>query len=146
MMHVPYKGAAPALTALLGNEAQVVALGAGVGAPYVKAGKLRALAVSGRARLRAFPDIPSFAEAGLAEDAAANNWWAVVAPADTPDAVVLKLREGLVKALSQPKVAARIEELGALPAPDTPEQMARRLQREALYWRKVVRDTGVKVD
>jgi len=145
MMHVPYKGAAQALTAVLGEEVQMLAIGAGVGAPHVRTGKLRMLAISGSHRSSAFPDVPTFAQAGL-HDIVASNWWAVAAPADMPADTVQRFRDELARAMTQPGIAQRLQELGAVPVLNTPGEMALQLQREALFWGQMVRETRVKLD
>lgn len=98
MTHVPYKGAAQVVTALLGNEVQFYLAGAGVGTAQVKEGHLRALAVSNPHRLDALPDTPTFAEVGI-KGINASNWWGVVAPLGTPSPVVARLREALCAAV-----------------------------------------------
>ncbi|MEI6304118.1 MAG: tripartite tricarboxylate transporter substrate binding protein [Betaproteobacteria bacterium] len=145
MTHIAYKGAAQALTALLANEVQLLAIGAGVGAPHVKSGKLRALAVSGGKRLAAFPDAQTFAEAGISEEAS-GNWWGVAAPTGTPKEVIQQFHLALRDALAEPKIRARLSELGAVPVGNSPAEMRRQLEQEAKVWAKVVRDVDAKLD
>jgi tripartite-type tricarboxylate transporter receptor subunit TctC len=133
------------LTGVLTNEAQFLAIGAGVGAPYVKSGKLRAIAVSGVKRLPAFPDAETFAEAGLSEETS-GNWWGIAAPAGLPRDTIKTLSTALRSALAEPKIRARFAELGAVPVGNMPEEMARQLKREAKLWSQAVQDTGAKVD
>jgi tripartite-type tricarboxylate transporter receptor subunit TctC len=145
MAHIPYKGSAPALTGLLGNEVQMYVVGAGVGAPQVKAGKLRALAVAGNKRSPIFPDTPTFSEVGISGDGA-SNWWAVAAPAGMPKSDIQKFHKALQESFAQPKIAARLSELGVVLVASTPEDMGKQLEREAKFWAKVVKDSGVKVE
>lgn len=145
MAHIAYKGAAPALAALVGNEVQMLAIGAGVGAPHVKSGKLRALAVSAPQRLPMFPNTPTFAEAGLPEEAA-SNWWGIAAPAATPRDIIVKFQQALREVLTDPKMQARLLELGAIPSTANPEQLPRQLEQEARFWGRTVQELGVQVD
>ncbi|MFO1364005.1 MAG: tripartite tricarboxylate transporter substrate-binding protein [Burkholderiales bacterium] len=145
MTHVSYKGSAPALTALLANEVQLFIVGAGVGAPHARAGKIRPLAVSSRERMAAFPDTPTFAQAGIA-DVIASNWWAIAAPAGTPKDVVERMNRALREALEQPKVRARLAELGAIPIGNSAEDMGKQLAREADFWSRATREIGAKAE
>jgi tripartite-type tricarboxylate transporter receptor subunit TctC len=145
MTHVAYKGAAQAMTGVISNEVQLLALGAGVGAPHVKSDKLRALAVSGTKRLALFPEAQTFTEAGLSEEVS-GNWWGVAAPTGLPRENLQKLQLALHEALADPKIRARLTELGAVPVANTPAEMGRQLEREAKTWAKVVRELDAKVD
>lgn len=144
MEHVPYKGAGPAIIGLVGGEIQLYLGGAGLGAVHVKAGRLRALAVSGRSRIEALPGTPTFAEAGIA-DVEASNWWAIAAPKGTPAATIDRLNEAVRAAMQTPAVMARFRALGVQPIHGTPDAMARRLATEAPTWREIVAQTGMKL-
>jgi tripartite-type tricarboxylate transporter receptor subunit TctC len=145
MTHIPYKGAAPAMAALLANDVQMYLVGAGIGAPHVKAGKLRAVAVSTPKRLPALPDTPTFAEAGLG-DINASNYWAVAVPKGTPPAIVKKLHEAFRAVIASPEAQERFVALGVTPIASTPADTAARFRQDAAYWEKAIRDTGARID
>ena len=145
MTHVSYKGAAPAMAALLANDIQLFAIGAGVGAPHVKAGKLRALAVASPARLPLMPDTPTFAEAGLG-NALSANWWGLVAPAGTPREIVDRMHATLATVFAEPSVKTRMDELGNRAVLNGPEAMRAQLTEEAKYWARTVKELGATVD
>ena len=145
MTHVPYKGSAPGIQALLADQVQFYMGGAGLGAGHVKAGKLRALAISGAQRSKALPDTPTFEEAGLG-DIKASNYWAVAVPKGTPAPIVQKLYEGFHAALQAPEAKARFAKLGVVPVDTTPAETARRFQEEAAFWAKAVREMHVQIE
>jgi tripartite-type tricarboxylate transporter receptor subunit TctC len=145
MTHVAYKGAAQAMAALLANDVQMYLVGAGIGLPHVKAGKLRAIAVSAPKRMDALPDTPTFAEAGLS-DIDASNYWVAAVPKGTPPAIVQKLYEAFRAAITAPEAQARLAALGVIPVASTPADTAARLKRDAAYWEKAVRETGAQID
>jgi tripartite-type tricarboxylate transporter receptor subunit TctC len=145
MTHVAYKGAAQAMAALLANDVQMYLVGAGIGLPHVKAGKLRALAISAPGRLEALPDTPTFAEVGLS-DIEASNYWVAAVPTGTPPAIVQKLYEAFRAAIASPEARARFAALGVIPVASTPADTAARLRRDAVYWEKAVRETGAQID
>lgn len=143
MTHVPYKGAAQVVTGLLANEVQFYLAGAGVGTAQVKAGHLRALAVSNPHRLDALPDTPTFEEVGI-KGINANNWWGVVAPLGTPRPVVTRLGVALCTAVASAAVKTTLDQLGDVPVCNSPEDMARQLTDEAEYWQRALPELGVK--
>ena len=145
MTHVPYKGSAPGIQALLANEVQFYMGGAGLGAEHVKAGKLRALAISGAQRSPALPDTPTFKEAGLG-DINASNYWAVALPKGTPAQIVQKLYEAFSAAVRSPEAQARFAKLGVATVDSTPAETARRFRDEAAFWGKAVREMSVRID
>jgi len=145
MTHIPYKGASHAITGLLANDVQMYLVGAGLGAPHVKTGKLSAVAVSAPQRLEALPDTPTFAEAGLG-DIKASNYWAVAVPKGTPPEIVNKLYEGFRVALAAPQAQARFVKLGVTAIGSTPAETAARFREEATYWRKAIREMAVRID
>lgn len=145
MTHVPYKGAAQAVTALLANDIQLLNIGVGIGAPYVKSGRLRLLAVSSSTRLPEFPAIPTFAEANL-PSLGASNWWAVVAPSNVSAATVATLRRAIDAALSGAALRSRLDELGVTPMPLSVSEIGTKLATEAAFWKQVIQATGVKVE
>lgn len=139
MTHVPFKGAGPAIGSLLAGETHMYLGGAGLGSQHVKAGTLRALAVSGASRLKSHPEIPTFAEAGLG-DANSSNWWGVVAPAGTPVAIRERFATAIQQAMDTPKVAAVLDRLGVAANAGGPQAMAAALTTEAAMWAQFVRD------
>lgn len=145
MSHIPYKGAAQAIQALLANEVQMYLGGAGLGAQHVRAGTLYAVAVSNATRLAALPDTPTFQEAGLA-DIKASNWWGAAVPKGTPAEVVRRLNQAFRAALASEAFKASAAKLGVVPIAGTPEETARRLREEADYWSKAVKDMAVRID
>ncbi len=145
MTHIPYKGASQGVTALLANEIQFYMGGAGLGAQHVKAGKLRAIAVSADKRIDALPDTPTFQEAGLA-DIKASNYWAVAVPKGTPPEIVDKLYQAFRASLAAPASVDRFRKLGVVPVGTTPAETARRWREEVDYWGKAVREMNVRID
>jgi tripartite-type tricarboxylate transporter receptor subunit TctC len=145
MTHIPYKGASQGVTALLANEIHFYMGGAGLGAQHVKAGKLRAIAVSADRRLVSLPDTPTFQEAGLG-DIKASNYWAVAVPKGTPPELVDKLYQAFRASLGAPAAVERFGKLGVVPLGTTPAETARRWREEADYWAKAVREMNVRID
>jgi tripartite-type tricarboxylate transporter receptor subunit TctC len=145
MVHVPYKGIAPAMTDLLSGEVQlmfgtVVAL-----VPHIEAGKLRPLAVTSRQRSALLPNIPTMAESGL-PDYEAGSWYGIMAPAGTRPEVIGRLHGAIVKALAQPDVAKRLATEGAVVIGSSPEEFAAHLKRELARVGKVVRAAGIRAE
>jgi tripartite-type tricarboxylate transporter receptor subunit TctC len=135
---IPYKGVAPALTAIATGEVQLMFTGLAAALPQERAGKIRLLAISGKARSRAAPNIPTIAEAGLPgfEFVA---WYGVVAPAGTPQETISKLQEQLVNALSARSVADRYKDLGLEALAMTPAQFNNFLQEDTQLWERIIR-------
>jgi tripartite-type tricarboxylate transporter receptor subunit TctC len=145
MTHVPFKGSAPGITALLANQVQFYMGGAGLGAQHVKAGKLHAVAVAAPRRVSTLPDTPTFEEVGLS-DIKASNYWGVAVPKGTPPQVIERLYEAFRQALASPSAKARLEKLGVVVVGSRPDETARRWRDEADYWGKAVKDMGVRID
>lgn len=145
MLHVPYSGAARALSALLGGEIAIYASSTPPALPQVKAGKLKALGVTGARRIAALPEVPTVAESGV-KGFEAVNWYGVFVPANTPKDLVARLHADIVKVLRQPDVQKRFEGEGGDIVANTPEEFAALIRRETPKWSRVVRDAGVKVD
>jgi tripartite-type tricarboxylate transporter receptor subunit TctC len=144
-MHVPYKGAGPALTDLLGGQTDFFFIPPQGGLPQIKAGKLRALAVTSAKRLPVLPDAPTVAESGYAGFEAAD-WKAVVAPASTPPELVKRLNAEVEKALAKPDTIARLLAEGSSPMGGSPQAMAAFLKAEHARWGQAVKDANVKLD
>jgi len=143
--HIPYTGSAPALTDLLGGQVSLMFDNMPSSLPHVKAGKLRALAVSTLKRSPTLPQLPTVAESGL-PGFEVSVWFAVLAPAGTPRPIVNKLNTVLVKALQAPDVKERLASQGAEAVGDTPEQFTAQMQRDLVKWAKVVKDSGAKLE
>ena len=140
--HVPYRGGPPLMQAVIGGEIPLAIEGTSVTVPQVKAGKLKALAVAGDRRLAALPDVPTFGELGVPGIGLA--WIALVAPAGTPPAAVLRLQQEVAVALKSPEIRAAYDLAGRTAVGSTPEELAALIQRELPEWREVVRATGLK--
>jgi len=144
MVHVPYKGSAGVLADVAGGQIQLTMDNMPVYLPQVKAGKIRALAVSSAKRSAAAPDIPTVAEAG-APGFDAQAWFALFAPAKTPKAIVAKVADETRRILKLPDVNERIGALGAQPVGGTPQELAAFVGTEITKWRKVIQDANVKL-
>jgi tripartite-type tricarboxylate transporter receptor subunit TctC len=145
MVHVPYKGSAPAVIDLMGGQVQAMFDNLSSSLPHVKAGKLRALAVTSATRSPAAPDIPTMAEAGL-PDCEVLSWFALMAPAKTPQPIIDRLNAATVKLLGQDDVKQKLDAIGADPAPSTPQELGALIRSETAKWAKVVENSGAKVD
>jgi tripartite-type tricarboxylate transporter receptor subunit TctC len=145
IVHVPYKGGGPALSALLGGEAQLSFLGVVAVVPHVKSGKMRALALTATKRSAVLPDLPTIAEAGVAGYEFAS-WYGVLAPAGTPAPRITKLHDILVRSLRSPDLAGRMATEGADIIAGSPQQFAAYLKTELTKWARVVKDSGLRVE
>jgi len=145
LVHVPYKGAAPALADLLGGQVQLMFSTMPPALPHVKDGKLRALAVTSLKRSRATPDLPTVDEAAL-PGFEANTWHGVVLPAGTPPAIIARLNREIVAILHLHEVVERLSSQGAEPVGSTPEEFAAYIRSETVKWAKVVRESGAKAE
>ena len=141
-LHVPYKGGAPALTDLIGARIDFMLINPIEAVPHVKSGKLRALAVSGRARLPALPEVPTFREAGT-PGFDATVWWGFVVPAKTPPAVVKRLQDEVLKALENEAVREKLVSLGAVVDPADGASFGRFLKAEVELWARVIKTAGI---
>ncbi len=144
MTHIPYKGVAPALTDLVGGQVDVMFTGTSSAAPYARQGRLVPLAVSSAKRQPAFPDTPSVAETPGLGEFDFMTWYGVAAPAGTPRDTVLRLQREIAAALNQPDVRERLNSLGVVGAPSSPDEFAAFMRREAASLARLVRQTGVK--
>ncbi|TWG85267.1 tripartite-type tricarboxylate transporter receptor subunit TctC [Cupriavidus gilardii J11] len=145
MVHVPYKGAAPAVQDLLAGQVDVMFLDLAAGQQNVLGGKLRALGAATPRRLAPLPQVPTIAEGGIA-GFEAYAWQGVVAPAGTPKSIVTRLNSELVKALKTPDVQKRFEGIGVEAVSSTPDEFAQYARAEAERWGKLIRAKGITVD
>ena len=143
--HIPYKGAGPAATDLLGGQVDFYFATPQTVVSFVKAGKLRALAVSSSKRLPALPDVPTVAESGY-KGFDTSDWKMVVAPAGTPADVVKRLHDEVEKAMSKPETLAQLLAEGSVPMSGSVQQAAQYLKAEQQRWGAVVREANVKLD
>jgi tripartite-type tricarboxylate transporter receptor subunit TctC len=143
--HIPYKGAGPAATDLLGGQVDFYFATPQTVVSFVKAGKLRALAVSSPKRLPVLPDVPTVAESGY-KGFDTSDWKMLVAPAGTPADIVRRLNTEVEKAMSQPQTIAQLLAEGSVPISGSPQQAAQVLKAEQQRWGAVVREANVKVD
>jgi tripartite-type tricarboxylate transporter receptor subunit TctC len=145
LVHVPYKGVNLAMNDVLAGRIQLVVIGVPAAGPYIKAGRLRALAVIAPHRLPALPDVPTVAEAGLPAFEV-TTFYGLLAPAGTPMPIVNRLNAQLVRIMHSPEMKDRLAVMATDPATDTPEEFADFLKRETAKWGEVVRKAGLKVD
>ena len=145
MVHVPYRGGGPAIAELVAGRVQVMIDNMQSLLPQVRAGRLRALAVTPTTRVAAVPELPTIAEAGV-PGYDVTSWFGIVAPAGTPRAVIERLHAESVKALRAPELVARLQDLGATPVVTSPEQFGAFIRAEMAKWGPVVRSSGAKVD
>ena len=145
MVHVPYKGGAPAVTDLMAGRIEVMFLSLQLSAPQVKAGRLKALAVAGHARAPQLPDVPTIAAQGFPQFEA-QLFSALFAPAGTPPEIVRRVNAEVVKALGGAELRARLSDIGAVAAPSSPEELAAILRREADRMGAIIREKNIRAD
>jgi tripartite-type tricarboxylate transporter receptor subunit TctC len=143
IVHVPFKGSALSVNAMLAGEVQIMLNGTVNGLPLAKSGKLRALAVTGAKRSPLAPELPTVAESGL-PGYEMSGWFGTVAPAGTPPAVIARLNREYVRALHTPEVRTRLEGYGLDIVGNTPEEFARRMREDAERLSRVIRESGAK--
>jgi tripartite-type tricarboxylate transporter receptor subunit TctC len=142
-LHVPYRGAAPAVTDLLGGQVQALFADVPVLLPQIQSGKLRPLAAASDKRNPVLPEVPTLAELGM-PNTSADNWYGVLAPAKTPPAIVAKLNAALTETLKDPDVAKKLTDSGAIPSPTTPEAFGQLIKDELDRWGKIVTANNIK--
>jgi tripartite-type tricarboxylate transporter receptor subunit TctC len=145
MVHIPYKGAAPAVIDLLGGQVSLAFVSLPAALPHIKAGKLTALGISAPQRSAVAPEVPTIAESALA-GYELENWYGVLAPAGTPREIVNQLNREIVKALQMPEMKERLNSQGFEIRTSTPEQFAAYIKSEIVKWAKIVKDSGAQVD
>ncbi len=143
VLHVPYRGAAPAVTDVVGGQVHAMFADLPVLMPQIKGGTLRPIGVGSKRRASVLPDVPTLDEQGI-KDVYADNWYALFAPAKTPAPVITKLNAAVNTVLKDPETAKKLIEAGADPAAGTPEQLAEFLKSELERWGKVVKEKNIK--
>jgi tripartite-type tricarboxylate transporter receptor subunit TctC len=144
IVHVPYRGAAPAINDLLGQQVQMTFLDLPVILPQIKAGNLRPIALGTKARSPLAPDVPTTAEVGMPE-VLADNWYGMIAPAATPKDVIAKLNKITTEAMSDPNVKEKLADQGLTLVPQTPDEFRAYMISENAKWGKVIKDAGVEL-
>ncbi len=145
IVHVPYRGAAPAINDLLGQQVQMAFLDQPILLPQIKAGGLRPIAIGARERATTLPDVPTTAEVGM-PDLLAENWHGMIAPAGTPAPIVAALNRIATEALQDPTVKEKLAIQGATVVGDSPEHFHAFLESEIARWAKVIKDSGVPTE
>jgi tripartite-type tricarboxylate transporter receptor subunit TctC len=143
IVHVPYKGSAPAITDLLSGQVDMMFEGGVSALPHVRSGKLRALATTGRKRTEAMPQLPTMAEAGV-PDFDVTVWFGLVAPAKVPRPIIEQLNREVAEILRTPALKEKFAAAGIDITPSTPEELGRRIRDDLPYWTKIMRDAGIQ--
>jgi len=144
LLHIPYKGAGPALVDLVAGQVQAMITGVSSTLPYVKSGRLKALGVSSEKRQSLLPDVPSIAEDLPGYEV--STWYGIFAPAGTPRAVIDRLNQALGRILTSPDAQSRLAAVGADAQPNTPEQFAQAVSQERVKWAKIIEQAGARAD
>jgi len=144
IVHVPYRGAAPAINDLLGQQVQMTFLDLPVILPHIKAGSLKPIALGSPTRAPTAPDVPTTAEVGM-PDLLIENWYGMIAPGGTPPAIIAALNKITNEAMADPGVKAKLADQGLTVAGDTPEHFRGFIDSETKKWAKVIKDAGIEV-
>ena len=145
MQHIPYTGSAPAMQDLVGGQVQVMFADGPSALPFIKAGKIKALGVGNPEPSKFFPGVPTISASGL-PGYEAYSWTGVVAPKGTPEAIVQRVNQDMVKVLTDPKTVDSLMAAGAEPVPGTPKEFEALLSNEIKKWGDIIRDANIKVD
>ena len=144
IVHIPYKGIAPATQDLLSGRIQAMTASIPATLPYLAQNRLRVLAVTGPRRSALLPDVPTWGEAGVA-NADVINYWGIVAPAGTPREIVVQLNAEVTKVLGLPEVKERLEREGAELIPGAPERLGAVIEGDLVAWRKLIEKAGLEL-
>jgi tripartite-type tricarboxylate transporter receptor subunit TctC len=142
ILHVPYKGAAPAMTALMAGEVDMMFNGMSPALPHIKSGRVRALAVGGAKRSSLLPDLPTVKEAGFEFNT--EGWYGILAPRGTPPAIVKRLHEAIVRALASPELKGILAKMAVETVGSSPTEFASQIREESAVWAKVIKAAGIK--
>jgi tripartite-type tricarboxylate transporter receptor subunit TctC len=145
MRHIPYRGVMPALTDVVRGEVTVMFSQISTAKPLIAHGDLRALGVASKVRSAALPDVPTVAEAADIPGFEAVSWYALMAPADTPAAIIAKLHDGTAEAMSDPRAKMLLEAQGAQPVCNSPAELAAVIAADTARWAKVIRDADIEI-
>ena len=145
VQHVPYKGAAPAMTGLLAGDVDMMVDTPTAPLPMFKAGRLRPLAVTSKQRLEDLPEVPTMQESGLANFEAAT-WFGLFAPRGTPPEVIATLNRLATTALKEPAVLEQMKQASFTPAPSTPEQLAEKVKSESAKWSRIIKEKNIRIE
>ncbi len=145
MVHIPYRGAAPALTDLAGGQVAAMMVDLAAGAGFIKGGKVRPLAVANPTRLPQLPDVPTFAELGF-KGVEASAQVGLVAPANTPADTVAALQKQVATAIQQPAIRQKLIDFGIEPVGSTPQQYAELIRTEVQRWHQLIREQKISLD
>lgn len=146
MVHLPYRGSGPALMDLVGGTADVMFDNLPSSIAFIKAGKLKALAVTSRQRSAALPDVPTIEEAAGLKGYDATSWFGLLAPAGTSPDIVNRIQQEVARSLTTPAIKEKLLAQGAIPSGDTPAEFAKHIENEHIKWARVVKTSGAKVD
>jgi len=141
-VHVPYKGAAPAMTALMAGEVDMMFNGMSPAIPHIKSGRVRALAVGGAKRSSLLPELPTVKEAGFEFNT--EGWYGILAPRGTPPAIITRLHEATVRALAGPELKGILAKMAVETVGSSPADFARQIRDESAVWAKVIKAAGIK--
>ena len=146
MTHIPYRGSGPAMLDMVGGNMDVMFDNLPSAMPHIKAGKLKAFAVTSARRSDSLPEVPTVEEAGQLKGFEASSWFGLLAPAGTPADIVNRIQQETAKSLATPAMQERLRGLGAIPSGNTPEEFTRFIDAEHQKWAAVVKASGAKVD
>jgi tripartite-type tricarboxylate transporter receptor subunit TctC len=146
MAHIPYRGSGPALMDLVGGNMDVMFDNLPSAMPHIKAGKLKAFAVTSAQRSSALPELPTIEEAGKLPGFEASSWFGLLAPAGTPATIVNRIQQETAKALATPAIKEKLQSQGAIPSGNTPQEFAKLIDAELAKLAAVVKASGAKVD
>jgi tripartite-type tricarboxylate transporter receptor subunit TctC len=146
LVHVPYKGAGPAINDLLGGQVSLMFSNPTSTVPHVKSGKLRALGIMDSKRSPALPDVPTALESGFTELSNVVEWYGVVVPAATPREIVQKLSASVLQVINSPDVRERVTQIGQAPSPAAADEFDRYIRADYERWGKVVKASGARVE
>lgn len=146
MVHFPYRGSAPALLDMVGGQMDVMFDNLPSSLPHIRAGKLKALAVTSRVRSAALPDVPTMEEAAGLKGFDATSWFGLLAPAGTPPDIVNRIQQEVAKSLNTASIKEKLVAQGAIPSGNTPAEFAKHIDAEHKKWAQVVKVSGAKVD